>query len=44
VTGAMGLTLTAATSDHRALVIDVAAADLPAGKPWPTVEVDNVAS
>ena len=37
---ATGLTLTAATYDHKILIVEVDAQDLPDGKPWVTVEID----
>ena len=39
-----GLTLTAATYDHRQVVVEVDAVDMPDGKPWLTLEIDNVAT
>lgn len=45
VTDADGdLTLTAATYDHRILVIHIDAAELPDGKPWVTIDVDATSS
>lgn len=41
---ATGLTLTATTFDHRQIVVDIQAADMPDGLPWLTIEVSNVAT
>lgn len=41
---ATGLTLTAATFDHRIIQIDVESADLTAGQPWLTFSVDATAN
>lgn len=39
--GASGLVLTATTHDHRTILIDVMADEMPDGKPWLTVETDD---
>jgi hypothetical protein len=39
-----GLTLTAATFDHRLVVVEVDADNLSDGKPWLTVEIDATAT
>ena len=39
-----GLTLTAATFDHRQVVIEIDPDTLPAGKPWVTLEIDATAT
>lgn len=39
-----GLTLTAATFDHRLITIDVDGVDLPSLQPWLTVELDATAT
>lgn len=39
-----GLTLTAATYDHRLLVIEVDADNLTEGQPWLTVSIDSTAN
>lgn len=41
---ATGLTLTAATFDHRVIEIYIESIDLPAGKPWLTVNIDSTAT
>lgn len=39
-----GLTLTAATYDHRMLIVEVDPDTLPSGKPWVTFEIDATAT
>ena len=39
-----GLTLTAATFDHRLVTIDVDPSELPINKPWLTLSISNVAT
>jgi hypothetical protein len=39
-----GLTLTAATFDHREVVVEVDAQAMPDGKEWLTFEIDNTAT
>lgn len=39
-----GLTLTATTFDHRQVAIEIDADQMPEGKPWLTIEIDNTAS
>jgi hypothetical protein len=41
---ATGLVLTAASFDHRTMVIDLADADMPAGQPWLTANLDGSAT
>jgi hypothetical protein len=41
---ATGLTLTAATFDHRGIVIEIDPDTMPAGKPWVTFEFDATSS
>ena len=44
VTGSSGLTLTAATFDHRMVTIEIDAQAMPDGKPWVTFEIDATAN
>lgn len=39
-----GLTLTAATFDHRVIVIEIDPDTMPSGKPWVTIEIDSTAT
>lgn len=39
-----GLTLTAATFDHRHVTVDFESIDMPSGKPWLTMELSAAAS
>jgi hypothetical protein len=39
-----GLTLTAATFDHRQVTVEFEDVDMPNGKPWLTAEIDSTAS
>lgn len=41
---ASGLTLTATTFDHKQVLVELEAIEMPDGKPWLTVEVDNTAT
>lgn len=41
---ATGLTLTAASFDHRVVVIEITPIDMPAGKPWLTFNIDATAT
>ena len=44
VTGSTGLTLTAATFDHRMITVEVDAQAMPDGYPWLTFEIDATAT
>jgi hypothetical protein len=39
-----GLTLTAATFDHRMVIVEIDPDTLPSGKPWVTFEIDATAT
>jgi len=39
-----GLTLTAATYDHRKVIVEFDSSDMPDGKPWLTAEIDATAT
>lgn len=41
---ATGLTLTAASFDHRTLIIDIDPNTLPSGKPWVAINLDSTAN